>query len=248
MSEENTGLTSPYGLADKLITRGPISKDKPFRTDENGFEVPNRIFDNTESKEEEPSNEEPKKEELDIEKANELYDALHNILDHPIDPKDTMTLMPKEFLAQTPIPVEMEKLAFPDVDKVDPPAEEGAKLTQTAKWSSTHWHQQEEQPSITGSSLYPDKSYGSSTVKSVASLAEHTKEELKETIQEKKQKQLESVSDPGLLYQRFDDTFTKLFEELENNDVLSLGQKSALLMKCAMMSKNILKERFDVTI
>ena len=247
MSEENTGLSSPYSLADKLITRGPISKDKPFRTDENGCEVPNRIFDNKDSKEE------SKKEELGIEQANELYDALHNILDHPIDPKDTMTLMPKEFLTKMPIPVEMEKLAFPDVATTSnigetKSVEDDAKLTQTSKWGSRHWYQEEDQPSITGSSLYPDKSYGTGTVESVSSLAQHTKEELKEAIQEKKQQQLDSVSDPGLLYQRFDDTFTKLFEELKNNDVLSSGQKSALFMKCLMMSKNILKERFDVTI
>ena len=245
MSEENTGLSSPYSLADKLITRGPISKDKPYRTDENGCEVPNRIFDNTNLKEE------PKKEEIDMTQVNELYDAIHSILDHPMD--DTMTSMPKESLTQMPIPVEMEKLAFPDVSTTSDTeetesVEDGAKLTQISKWTSRHLYQEEVQPSITGSSLYPDKSYGTGTVESVSSLAQQTKEELKEVIQEKKQEQLDSVSDPGLLYQRFDDTFTKLFEELKNNDVLSSGQKSALFMKCLMMSKNILKERFDVTI
>lgn len=247
MSEENTGLSSPYSLADKLITRGPISKDKPYRTDENGCEVPNRIFDNPNSKEE------PKKEELNMTQVNELYDALHNILDHPMDSKYTTTLMPKEVLTKMQIPEEMEKLAFPDATTTSDTeetesVEDGAKLIQTSKWGSRHWYLEEEQPSITGSSLYPDKSYGTGTVESVSSLAQHTKEELKEAIQEKKQKQLDSISDPGLLYQRFDDTFTKLFEELKNNDVLSSGQKSALFMKCLMMSKNILKERFDVTI
>lgn len=247
MSEENTGLSSPYSLADKLITRGPISKDKPYRIDENGCEVPNRIFDNPNAKEE------PKKEELDMTQVNELYDALHNILDHPMDSKYTTTLMPKEFLTQMQIPEEMEKLAFPDVTttsdtKETESVEDGAKLIQTSKWGSRRLYTEEEQPSITCSSLYPDKSYGTGTVESIASLAHQTKEELKEAIQEKQQKQLDSVSDPGLLYQRFDDTFTKLFEELKNNDVLSSGQKSALFMKCLMMSKNILKERFDVTI
>lgn len=243
MSEENTGLSSPYSLADKLITRGPISKDKPYRTDENGCEVPNRIFDNPNSKEE------PKKEELDMTQVNELYDALHNILDHPMDSKYTTTLL----LTKMQIPEEMEKLAFPDATTTSDTeetesVEDGAKLIQTAKWNSRHWYLEEDQPSITSSSLYPDKSYGTGTVESVSSLAQQTKEELKEAIQEKEQKQLDSVSDPGLLYQRFDDTFTKLFEELKNNDVLSSGQKSALFMKCLMMSKNILKERFDVTI
>lgn len=247
MSEENTGLSSPYSLADKLITRGPISKDKPYRIDENGCEVPNRIFDNPNAKEE------PKKEELDMTQVNELYDALHNILDHPMDSKYTATLMPKEFLTQMQIPEEMEKLAFPDTSTTSnteetESVEDGAKLIQTSKWGSQRLYTEEEQPSITCSSLYPDKSYGTGTVESVASLAHQTKEELKEAIQEKQQKQLDSVSDPGLLYQRFDDTFTKLFEELKNNDVLSSGQKSALFMKCLMMSKNILKERFDVTI
>lgn len=247
MSEENNGLSSPYSLADKLITRGPISKDKPYRIDENGCEVPNRIFDNPNAKEE------PKKEELDMAQANELYDALHNILDHPIDLKDAMTLMPKEYLPQMPISVEMEKLAFPDASTTSDTeetksVEDGAKLIQTAKWGSRHWYLEEDQPSIMSSSLYPDKSYGTGTVESVSSLAQQTKEDLKEAIQEKKQEQLDSVRDPGLLYQRFDDTFTKLFEELKNNDVLSSGQKSALFMKCLMMSKNILKERFDVTI
>lgn len=247
MSEENTGLSSPYSLADKLITRGPISKGKPYRIDENGCEVPNRIFDNPNSKEE------PKKEELDMTQVNELYGALHNILDHPMDSKYTATLMPKEFLTQMQIPEEMEKLAFPDTSTTSnteetESVEDGAKLIQTSKWGSQRLYTEEEQPSITCSSLYPDKSYGTGTVESVASLAHQTKEELKEAIQEKQQKQLDSVSDPGLLYQRFDDTFTKLFEELKNNDVLSSGQKSALFMKCLMMSKNILKERFDVTI
>ena len=247
MSEENTGLSSPYSLADKLITRGPISKDKPYRTDENGCEVPNRIFDNPNSKEE------PKKEELNMTQVNELYDALQNILDHPMDSKYTTTLMSKEVLAKMQIPEEMEKLAFPDATTTSDTEEtesvdDGAKLIQTSKWGSRRLYLEEEQPSITGSSLYPDKSYGTGTVESVSSLAQHTKEELKEAIQEKQQKQLDSVGDPGLLYQRFDDTFTKLFEELKNNDVLSSGQKSALFMKCLMMSKNILKERFDVTI
>ena len=247
MSEENTGLSSPYSLADKLITRGPISKDKPYRIDENGCEVPNRIFDNPNSKEE------PKKEELDMTQVNELYDALHNILDHPMDSKYTATLMPKEFLTQMQIPEEMEKLAFPDTSTTSnteetESVEDGAKLIQTSKLGSRRLYTEEEQPSITCSSLYPDKSYGTGTVESVSSLAQQTKEELKEAIQEKQQKQLDSVSDPSLLYQRFDDTFTKLFEELKNNDVLSSGQKSALFMKCLMMSKNILKERFDVTI
>lgn len=247
MSEENTGLSSPYSLADKLITRGPISKDQPYRTDENGCEVPNRIFDNPNSKEE------PKKEELDMTQVNELYDALHNILDHPMDSKYTTTLMPKELLTKMQIPEEMEKLAFPDATTTSDTEEtesvdDGAKLIQTSKWGSRRLYLEEDQPSITSSSLYPDKSYGTGTVESVSSLAQHTKEELKEAIQEKQQKQLDSISDPGLLYQRFDDTFTKLFEELKNNDVLSSGQKSALFMKCLMMSKNILKERFDVTI
>jgi len=247
MSEENTGLSSPYSLADKLITRGPISKDKPYRIDENGCEVPNRIFDNPNSKEE------PKKEELNMRQVNELYDALHNILDHPMDSKYTTTLMSKELLTNMQIPEEMEKLAFPDATTTSDTeetesVEDGAKLIQTSKWGSRRLYLEEDQPSITSSSLYPDKSYGTGTVESVSSLAQHTKEELKEAIQEKQQKQLDSINDPGLLYQRFDDTFTKLFEELKNNDVLSSGQKSALFMKCLMMSKNILKERFDVTI
>ena len=201
MSEENTGLSSPYSLADKLITRGPISKDKPYRIDENGCEVPNRIFDNPNAKEE------PKKEELDMTQVNELYDALHNILDQSMDSKYTATLMPKEFLTQMQIPEEMEKLAFPDTSTTSnteetESVEDGAKLIQTSKWGSQRLYTEEEQPSITCSSLYPDKSYGTGTVESVASLAHQTKEELKEAIQEKNQKQQDSVNDPGLLYQK----------------------------------------------
>lgn len=223
MSDENTGLTSPYSLADKLITRGPINSKEPFRKDEDGFEVPNRIFDKEGSAE----------SELDIEKANALYETLHNLMDHPIDSKDFTSRMP------------IEELLFPDTEES---SKEEAKVSSGSKRNQAQHPEEKEKPSVTSSSLYPDKTYGSSTVETVASLAEHTKEELKAAVQEEKQKQLESVNDPSLLYQRFDDTFTKLFEELENNDVLSSGQKSALLMKCAMLSKNILKERFDVTI
>lgn len=66
-------------------------------------------------------------------------------------------------------------------------------------------------------------------------------EEVKETLIHK------SKTDTTL-YNQFDDTLTKLFEEIKNNDVLSDGQKSALLMKVNMISSNILKESFEVNV
>lgn len=66
-------------------------------------------------------------------------------------------------------------------------------------------------------------------------------EEVKETLINK------SKTDSSL-YDQFDDTLTKLFEEIKNNDVLSDGQKSALLMKVNMISSNILKESFEVNV
>lgn len=57
----------------------------------------------------------------------------------------------------------------------------------------------------------------------------------------------EAASDVPL-YEQFDDTLTKLFEEIENTDVLSDGQKSALLMKVHMTSANILKKKYEVNV
>lgn len=57
----------------------------------------------------------------------------------------------------------------------------------------------------------------------------------------------EAASDVPL-YEQFDDTLTKLFEEIENSDVLSDGQKSALLMKVHMTSANILKKKYEVNV
>ena len=50
------------------------------------------------------------------------------------------------------------------------------------------------------------------------------------------------------LYEKFDDTLAKLFEEIENSDTLSDGQKSALLMKVHMTSGNILKSKYEVNV
>lgn len=50
------------------------------------------------------------------------------------------------------------------------------------------------------------------------------------------------------LYEQFDDTLTKLFEEIENSDTLSDGQKSALLMKVHMTSASILKKKYEVNV
>lgn len=50
------------------------------------------------------------------------------------------------------------------------------------------------------------------------------------------------------LYEQFDDTLTKLFEEIENSDTLSDGQKSALLMKVHMISSSILKKKYEVNV
>ena len=66
---------------------------------------------------------------------------------------------------------------------------------------------------------------------------------VKETLTEEKE---ESSDVP--LYEQFDDTLTKLFEEIENSDTLSDGQKSALLMKVHMTSGNILKSKYEVNV
>ena len=66
---------------------------------------------------------------------------------------------------------------------------------------------------------------------------------VKEKLTEEKE-----VSSNIPLYEQFDDTLTKLFEEIENSDTLSDGQKSALLMKVHMTSGNILKSKYEVNV
>ena len=66
---------------------------------------------------------------------------------------------------------------------------------------------------------------------------------VKEKLTEEKE-----ISSNVPLYEQFDDTLTKLFEEIENSDTLSDGQKSALLMKVHMTSGNILKSKYEVNI
>ena len=66
---------------------------------------------------------------------------------------------------------------------------------------------------------------------------------VKEKLTEEKE-----VSSDVPLYEQFDDTLTKLFEEIENSDTLSDGQKSALLMKVHMTSGNILKSKYEVNV
>ena len=66
-------------------------------------------------------------------------------------------------------------------------------------------------------------------------------------VKEKLTEEKEESSDVPL-YEKFDDTLTKLFEEIENSDTLSDGQKSALLMKVHMTSGNILKSKYEVNV
>ena len=66
-------------------------------------------------------------------------------------------------------------------------------------------------------------------------------------VKEKLTEEKETSSDVPL-YEKFDDTLTKLFEEIENSDTLSDGQKSALLMKVHMTSGNILKSKYEVNV
>ena len=66
-------------------------------------------------------------------------------------------------------------------------------------------------------------------------------------VKEKLSAEKETPKD-STLYAQFDDTLTKLFEEIENGDVLSDGQKSALLMKVHMTSANILKKKYEVNV
>ena len=71
--------------------------------------------------------------------------------------------------------------------------------------------------------------------------------ELANLVKEKLVEEKEDTSDVSL-YEKFDDTLTKLFEEIENSDTLSDGQKSALLMKVHMTSGNILKSKYEVNV
>ena len=71
--------------------------------------------------------------------------------------------------------------------------------------------------------------------------------ELANLVKEKLTEEKEESSDVPL-YEQFDDTLTKLFEEIENSDTLSDGQKSALLMKVHMTSGNILKSKYEVNV
>ena len=70
---------------------------------------------------------------------------------------------------------------------------------------------------------------------------------LANVVKEKLTEEKEESSDVPL-YEQFDDTLTKLFEEIENSDTLSDGQKSALLMKVHMTSGNILKSKYEVNV
>lgn len=70
---------------------------------------------------------------------------------------------------------------------------------------------------------------------------------LANAVKEKLTEEKEETSDVPL-YEKFDDTLTKLFEEIENSDTLSDGQKSALLMKVHMTSGNILKSKYEVNV
>ena len=71
--------------------------------------------------------------------------------------------------------------------------------------------------------------------------------ELANLVKEKLTEEQEESSDVPL-YEQFDDTLTNLFEEIENSDTLSDGQKSALLMKVHMTSGNILKSKYEVNV
>lgn len=71
--------------------------------------------------------------------------------------------------------------------------------------------------------------------------------ELANVLKGKLIEEKEATSDVPL-YEQFDDTLTKLFEEIENSDTLSDGQKSALLMKVHMTSGNILKSKYEVNV
>lgn len=70
---------------------------------------------------------------------------------------------------------------------------------------------------------------------------------LANVVKEKLTEEKEASSDVPL-YEKFDDTLTKLFEEIENSDTLSDGQKSALFMKVHMTSGNILKSKYEVNV
>lgn len=99
-------------------------------------------------------------------------------------------------------------------------------------------HTIESEPTITIVNEEPHFTAGLSHAQTMA---------LATAVKEKLSAEKETPND-STLYAQFDDTLTKLFEEIENTDVLSDGQKSALLMKVHMTSANILKKKYEVNV
>lgn len=99
-------------------------------------------------------------------------------------------------------------------------------------------HTIESEPTITIVNEEPHFTAGLSHAQTMA---------LATAVKEKLSAEKETPND-ATLYAQFDDTLTKLFEEIENTDVLSDGQKSALLMKVHMTSANILKKKYEVNV
>lgn len=256
MNEENLGLFSPCSLADKLMTRGPIIKENPFRIDENGHEVSNRLFDEQNSKPREDSKANVKTG-IDPDELYKMYDTVKSVLGKaPTEDEkrieeiiSTPPLNPQaDVIPTTDIPV--DKLLFPEKEEpVKPDKDQAPSLKEYRKPVTKGT----DTPEVVSSSLYdgvssPTTQMVTNVTKAVTSFAENTKESLQQALYGKNERFQEDLQTQDGLYHQFDVTLQDLFKELENSDVLSSGQKAALLMKYAMLSKNILKERFDVTL
>lgn len=258
MNDENLGLFSPCSLADKLMTRGPIIKENPFRIDENGNEVSNRLFDEQNSKPTEDSKANVKTG-IDPDELYKMYDTVKSVLGKapteyekrmdeilstpPLNPQADADVIPI-----TDIPV--DKLLFPEKEE---PVKSDKDQAPSLKEYRKPVTKEKDIPEIVSSSLYDGSPSSTAQMvtnvtKAVTQFAETTKESLQQALYGKNERFQEDLQTQDGLYHQFDVTLQDLFTELENSDVLSSGQKAALLMKYAMLSKNILKERFDVTL
>lgn len=176
----------------------------------------------------------------DSAKINETYDKMKEELSRAglIElPKDVpeSTVVHREGGLPTGVKLTQEEVVRmlkpnPSIDV--PISPDAATVTSTSSKRAAEIHE------IFAPVVTPHFSTGMSHAQTIA-LANIVKEKLTE--------EKEETSDVPL-YEKFDDTLTKLFEEIENSDTLSDGQKSALLMKVHMTSGNILKSKYEVNV
>ena len=168
---------------------------------------------------------------LDPLKISDMYDQTKEALKNASPDLLMATAKPEDHKNEPSfLTPEQQQLLMPDIDIKEPKGDATLSVTPT-----------EEQKEIKESNdaVMRELPHFTSGLNHAQTMA--LAEEVKETLINK------SKTDTSL-YDQFDDTLTKLFEEIKNNDVLSDGQKSALLMKVNMISSTILKESFEVNV